>query len=291
MLTLPCASRVVRQMMSDIREKIRHSFAPIQREIMKETKIAREEVMEIDLQKLLMAYLRKWWLILLCGLIVAGGALLYTVKFITPLYQASVSVYVNNSSNNQPVDYVTSSNLDASQKLVNTYINIAKSDRVLDLVAEKLNGDYTVKELREMLSAAQVDKTEIFRIYITSSSPGEAARVANVMAEVAPEEISNLIEGSSARIIDYAKVPEQRYSPSYKKNTMMGGLIGCVLAVAYLTALFLLDVRIRDDEDLTSLTDLPILGQIPNIDAIKDSDRKKYGYETEERSAGKGGMH
>ena len=104
MLTLPCASRVVRQMMSDIREKIRHSFAPIQREIMKETKIAREEVMEIDLQKLLMAYLRKWWLILLCGLVVAGGALLYTVKFITPLYQANVSVYVNNSSNNQPVD-------------------------------------------------------------------------------------------------------------------------------------------------------------------------------------------
>lgn len=291
MLTLPCASRVVRQMMSDIREKIRHSFAPIQREIMKETKIAREEVMEIDLQKLLMAYLRKWWLILLCGLVVAGGALLYTVKFITPLYQANVSVYVNNSSNNQPVDYVTSSNLDASQKLVNTYINIAKSDRVLDLVAEKLNGDYTVKELREMLSAAQVDKTEIFRIYITSPSPEEAARVANMMAEVAPGEISNLIEGSSARIIDYAKVPEQRYSPSYKKNTMMGGLIGCVLVVAYLTALFLLDVRIRDDEDLTSLTDLPILGQIPNIDAIKDSDRKKYGYETEERSAGKGGMH
>ena len=291
MLTLPCASRVVRQTMSDIREKIRRPFAPIQREIMKETKLARDEVLEIDLQKLLMAYLRKWWLILLCGLVVAGGALLYTVKFITPLYQASVSVYVNNSSNNQPVDYVTSSNLDASQKLVNTYINIAKSDRVLDLVAEKLNGDYTVKELREMLSAAQVDKTEIFRIYITSPSPEEAARVANMMAEVAPGEISNLIEGSSARIIDYAKVPEQRYSPSYKKNTMIGGLIGCVLVVAYLTALFLLDVRIRDDEDLTSLTDLPILGQIPNIDAIKDSDRKKYGYETEERSAGKGGMH
>ena len=258
---------------------------------MKETKLARDDVLEIDLQKLLMAYLRKWWLILLCGLVVAGGALLYTVKFITPLYQASVSVYVNNGSNNQPVDYVTSSNLDASQKLVNTYINIAKSDRVLDLVAEKLNGDYTVKELREMFSAAQVDKTEIFRIYITSPSPEEAARVANVMAEVAPGEISNLIEGSSARIIDYAKVPEQRHSPSYRKNTMMGGLIGCVLAVAYLTVLFLLDVRIRDDEDLTSLTDLPILGQIPNIDAIKDSDRKKYGYETEERSAGRGGKH
>ena len=216
---------------------------------------------------------------------------MYTVKFITPLYQASVSVYVNNSSGNQSVDYVTSSNLDASQKLVNTYINIAKSDRVLDLVAEKLNGDYTVKKLREMLSAAQVDKTEIFRIYITSPNAEEAARVANVMAEVAPKEISALVDGSSARIIDYAKVPEQRYSPSYSKNTLLGALIGCALAVAYLTAMHLLDVRIRDDEDLTALFDLPVLGQIPDVDTIRDIDKKKYGYETEERSAGKGGKH
>ena len=258
---------------------------------MKERTMPKNEDIEIDLVKLAGAYLKKWWLILLCGLLVAGGALLCTLKFITPLYRASVSVYVNNSNSNQQVDYLTSSNLDASQKLVTTYINISKSDRVMDLVVEELNGDYTTEELREMFSAAPVDKTEIFRIYITSPSPEEAARVANVMAEVAPGEISNLIEGSSARIIDYAKVPEQRHSPSYRKNTMMGGLIGCVLAVAYLTVLFLLDVRIRDDEDLTSLTDLPILGQIPNIDAIKDSDRKKYGYETEERSAGRGGKH
>lgn len=258
---------------------------------MNEKRVTRAEDLEIDLKKLAIAYLQKWWLILLCGLVVAGGTLLYTVKFITPLYQASVSVYVNNGSNNQPVEYVTSSNLDASQKLVSTYINISKSDRVLDQVARELNDDYTTKELREMFSAEQVDKTEIFRISITSPSAEEAARVANVMAEVAPKEIADLIEGSSAWIIDYAKVPEQRYSPSYSKNTVLGGMLGCVLAVAYLTVLFLMDVRIRDDEDLTSLTDLPVLGQIPDINAIKDSDRKKYGYETTDRPVAKGGKH
>ena len=251
--------------------------------------VEKDGVLEIDLQKLLMTYLRKWWLILLCGLVVACGTLLCTVKLITPLYQASVSVYVNNSSSNQQVDYVTSSNLDASQRLVNTYINIAKSDRVLDLVAEKLNGDYTVDELREMFSAAQMDKTEIFCIYITSPSAEESARVANVMAEIAPEEISRLIDGSSARIIDYAKVPEERYSPSYIKNTALGGLIGCLLAMVYLTVMFLLDMRIRSEEDLTALFDMPILGQIPNIDTINSVNKKKYGYEFDEQTAAKGG--
>ena len=256
---------------------------------MTETKLARDDVLEIDLQKLLMAYLRKWWLILLCGLLVAGGALLCTLKFITPLYRASVSVYVNNSNSNQQVDYLTSSNLDASQKLVTTYINISKSDRVMDLVVEELNGDYTTEELREMFSAEQVDKTEIFRIYFTGPDAGETARIANAMAKVAPAEISSLVNGSSAQVIDYAKVPEKRYSPSYSKNTVLGGLLGCILAMAYLTVQFLLDVRIRTDEDLTALFDLPVLGQIPDVDTIRDSSRKGYGYGPDGRIAGKEG--
>ena len=48
--------------------------------------------MEIDLLKLFMAYLHKWWLILLCALVVGGGTLLYTMKLVTPLYQDSITV-------------------------------------------------------------------------------------------------------------------------------------------------------------------------------------------------------
>ena len=70
-------------------------------------KMAEKDVMEIDLMKLLMAYLHKWWLILACGLAGACIALIVTVNFITPMYQSSVSVYVNNARNNQTVDYVT----------------------------------------------------------------------------------------------------------------------------------------------------------------------------------------
>jgi capsular polysaccharide biosynthesis protein len=126
---------------------------------MRETIDERNEGLEIDLQKLIMAYLRKWWLILLCGIILAAGAWAYTANCITPLYQAEVSVYVNNIRSSQQIEYLSESNLAASQRLVNTYINIVKSNRVLDKVAEELKGDYTTEDLQEMLSAAQVDKT------------------------------------------------------------------------------------------------------------------------------------
>lgn len=256
---------------------------------MREVTNERAEGMEIDLQKLLMACLQKWWLILLCGLLLAAGSLLYTAKFITPLYRAGVTVYVNNIRSNQQIDYLSESNLSASQRLVNTYINIVKSDRVLEKVSERLDGEYTAEDLKKILSASQVEETEIFQIYISHPDPEEAARIANVIAEVAPEDISGLIEGSSARVIDYAKVPERCYTPSYQRNALLGGMTGCVLAVFYVALCFLLDVRIKDEEDLTALFDIPVLGQIPDMLSIGSASQKKYGYETAAPKSGRGG--
>jgi len=256
---------------------------------MRETINERNVGLEIDLQKLLLTYLRKWWLMLLCGVVVAAGALIYTANFVTPLYRASVTVYVNNVRSDQQVDYLSESNLAASRRLVNTYINIARSDRVLEKVAERLEGEYSAEMLREMLSASQVDETEIFELCITHPEPEEAERVANMLAEVAPEEISALIEGSSARVIDYAKVPEKPYTPSYKKNVFFGAAIGVFLAMVCVTVLHLLDVRIKDEEDLMALVDYPLLGQIPDITLRRMSNKKKYGYEPFAPAGGKGG--
>ena len=90
-----------------------------------------------------------------------------------------------------------------------------------------------------------------------------AAFIANAVAEVAPGEIESFVEGSSTKIVDYAKVPESPYSPSYRKNIMLGAAVGVVLIVAILTVRDLLDVRIKREEDLLEISDLPVLGRIP----------------------------
>ena len=75
-------------------------------------------------------------------------------------------------------------------------------------------------------------------------------------------------------IIDPAKVPTHRYTPSYRKNAFMGCAAGLLLAVVYVTLLYLMDVRIKNEEDLTQLFDLPMLGQIPSF---AENERKKAG--------------
>lgn len=91
---------------------------------------------------------------MLCALIVGGGALLYTMKFVTPLYQASITIYVNNVRSGERIDYISGSNLQASQQLVNTYSNIIRSDTVLAKVIDEAKVNCTTDDMRKLLSTA-----------------------------------------------------------------------------------------------------------------------------------------
>lgn len=45
-----------------------------------------DDEMEIDLKELFFVLLHRWWIILLAGIICAGGAGVYTKTMVTPLY-------------------------------------------------------------------------------------------------------------------------------------------------------------------------------------------------------------
>ena len=242
------------------------------------------ENLEIDLQKLLLAYLRKWWLIVAAAVVAGLLALYVTANFITPMYEAEVTVYVNNIRSDQQVEYISNTNLATSQRLVNTYIAIIESGTLLEKVAEESGLEVTVKDIHKAMKAEQVDDTELFTVTITLPDPEQAAQLANTLAEVAPSEIGEIVEGSSTKIIDYAKVPEAPSSPNKGRSTVLGALVGIVVAVLYVTLRFLLDVRIKDEEDLTALFNLPVLSQIPTFVPDGTTRKGSYGYGNETKT-------
>ena len=250
---------------------------------MRENRTDNQGLIEIDLWKILMIFASRWKL--LVGGALAAGVLAFfvTVQFMTPLYRANVKVYVNNINANEKIEYVNASNLATAQQLVNTYVNMIRSDTVLEKVSQSAGLNYSASDIRGMMTAAQIDETELFAVYISHPDPEEAAKIANAIADVAPDEIAYFVEGSSTKIIDYAKVPSAPYTPDPQRNAMMGATLGCMLAAAYVFLDYLLDVRIKDEEDLNSLFELPLLGRIPNFnDSNKTKDaRYGYGQETE----------
>jgi capsular polysaccharide biosynthesis protein len=229
-------------------------------------------VMEIDLLQLFRALWRNALVIILVAILFGGIAFGGTYMFISPKYEASAMMYVNNSSvtlGNTSVS-ITSGELSAAQTLVNTYIVILKSRATLDEVIQEAGVPYSVEKLSNMVSASAVSGTGIFRIKVESSSPTEAELIANTIARVLPDRISDIVDGSSVRVVDYAIVPAHRSSPSYTKNTAIGVLAGVVLVAGIICLKEILtsgeDVIIHSTDDLKELfPEIPVLAVVPDM--------------------------
>ena len=228
--------------------------------------------MEIDLLQLFRALWRNALVIILVAIIFGGIAFGGTFMFISPKYEASAMMYVNNSSvtlGNTSVS-ITSGELSAAQTLVSTYIVILKSRTTLDEVIQESGVPYTVEQLSKMVNASAVSGTGIFKVTVQSSSPTEAELLANTIARVLPDRISDIVDGSSVRVVDYAIVPAHRSSPSYTKNTAIGVLAGVVLVAGIICLREILtsgeDVIIHSSDDLAELfPDIPVLAVVPDM--------------------------
>jgi capsular polysaccharide biosynthesis protein len=237
---------------------------------------------EIDLLELARVLWRRAWLVVLSTILVAAMAFGYTYCLVTPLYTASALLYVNNSSFSvgSTSFSISASELSAAKTLVDTYGVILLSRTTLEEVIEVDNLDYTYEELYSMITTGAVNDTEIFEVTVTSDSPAEAESIANTIAGILPEKISNIVEGSDVRIVDYAVIPSHRTSPSYTKNTAVGGILGFVLAAAYIILRYLLDENIHTEDYLTqTYPNIPLLAVVPDMSESKgrDSSGGYYG--------------
>lgn len=235
-----------------------------------------ENVKEVKLAKLLSAILRKLWFVVLCAVIIGAATYAYTAKFVTPLYRSRISIYVNNKDANNINNNITSTDLTTAQKLVATYIQILQSDRVMDIVAQEVGSDYSADHIRSLMSASALGGTEVFEVRISHPDPEMAAKIANAIADVAPAQIAAVLEGSSAKVIDYAKPADEPYSPNRIRNAALGVAAGALLAVGFVVLQTFMDVRIKDEEDLTQMSNAPVLGIIPDLVLNAKDNTYKY---------------
>ena len=234
------------------------------------------ETVEIDLKEFFAILLKRIWLVALCAVLLATSVLVYTVNFVTPQYQASVSIYVNNNSKADG-SYISSADLAVALRLVATYVNIIQSDAVLDKVIQETGLLLTTAQVRSMISAEAMGETEMFRVNITSPNAQMSADVANAIANVAPAEISKIIEGSSAKVIDYAKVATSRISPNYTVSAITGVLVGALMASMVIVLSVCLDKQVKSEEELIKICPIPVLGAIPDFTQISKEDEKRGG--------------
>ena len=248
--------------------------------------------MEIDVGKLLKALWKNIAIILIVG-ILFSGVFFFRSRFVeTPKYEANCLLFVNSGavSIGQALR-ITASDLRNSSELISTYVAIMQSRANMELVIERSGVPYSYETLRGMVNASAVNSTGLFRITVTSHDPEEARTLCNIIAEILPGKIEDIMSDCSIAVVDYAVTPRTRISPNYLQSATIGLLIGICLAGAVVVLLDLLDDVIRDEDSLTHAFDGPLLATIPDLKA-KTTKKYGYGYErsaSSHKSADQGG--
>ncbi len=237
----------------------------------------------IHLGELFKLLLRHIGIILLTTLLLGGAGFAYSAFLITPLYQTSIKMYVNNTVNSSSSTSITSSDLTAAQNLVDTYAVVLTSYPTLNEVIEQTGVPYTYEELSSMISTASIDDTEVFQVTVTSADPVEAAEIANAIAEIVPDQIMEVISGSSVKVIEYARVPTSKSSPSISRYTLVGAMLGFILSCGGVMLYSLVQNGMSTEEKIRrDFKDKAILSVIPQMG--EPEKKKKKNKQAEEKA-------
>ena len=232
--------------------------------------------MNIDenVQKVIKLLLRKWKLLILFMLIGAVLAGVYTAKFTTLTYTSSVEflaaavdpAHEISDSTGEVARTSQTSKMNYAMKMIDTYIEIFKTNKFCSKVAGEMNKKYYTN-----LSPADIKQSFTIET-VENTDPTLSYNIAHQMEESVPEQMEETNNGLvQTTVEDKAIKPNTAEGRGYLKNCLLGAVAGLLIAAAYVILRDLLDVRIKSAEELSQRYDVPVLGSIPAFTTGKRS--------------------
>lgn len=236
---------------------------------------------EIDLKELIGMFLEKKFLIIFVVILFAILGAVYTTRFITPLYESSTSlVLVQTGDAETSLESITTTDITLNSKLVDAYAVVAKSKRVANKVSENLKLDMTIDSLIESITVSSASDTQNLKVSVKHEQPEEACKIANEVAEVFIEEVTEIYKVKNLYILDPAEVNTSPCNINLTKNIAIFAFVGAILVTGYILLINMLDTTIKTDLDIEKAVALPVLASIIFVD---ENNKKKNKNNTKKK--------
>jgi len=228
----------------------------------------------ISLQELFSILRKSLWRILALTIVAALISFAVSTFLIKPTYQADTQILV--TPKKQENDVIDASQVQSSVTLVNTYRVIIKSPAILEKVqAEVENAPDSLTALNNMITVESEQNSQVINVSVQSTDAALASNVANSVAKVFSKDIPDLMNVDNVKVLSVSGIPTAPVSPNILLNTVIAAVVGFLLGVGLAFLREVLDRRIRTEEQVQQILDLPVLGSIPDIDSKVFNTSKK----------------
>lgn len=220
---------------------------------------------EIDLKELIEMFLEKKFLIIFVVVLFAILGAVYTTELITPMYQSSTSlVLVQTGSERNQADNsesITTTDLTLNSKLIDAYKVIANSKTVTNSVIKNLKLDMETEELQQAVSVSSNSEAELI-ITVKSTEATEACKIANELAKVFKDKVTEIYKVENLYVLDVAEVQDEPFNINLIKNIVIFAFVGGVLVAGYILLINMLDTTVKTDSDIEKALGVPVLASI-----------------------------
>lgn len=232
----------------------------------------------ISLKELFQTLKKRLSLIIIITAIAAATSGIISYFILTPIYQSSTQILVNQAKSDQQV--FNPGEVQTNLQLINTYNVIIKSPAILDKVIKQLDLNMTSRQLNENVAVASEQNSQVVTISVQDEDPKQAAEIANTIATVFQKEIAAIMNVNNVSILSKADVgvDPSPIKPKPVLNIAIASVVGLMAGVGLAFLLEYLDNTIKNEQDIEKHLGLPVLGAITRIDMEQEmKDQKTTG--------------
>lgn len=220
----------------------------------------------ISLQELFSILRKSFWRILALTIVAALISFAVSSFLIKPTYQAGTQILV--TPKKQENEVIDAQSVQSSVTLVNTYRVIIKSPAILEKVQKEVpNAPTNVAALNNMVTVESEQNSQVINVSVQSTDAALASNMANSIAEVFSSDVQKLMSVDNVTVLSKSGIPTSPVSPNIILNTAIAAVVGFLLGVGLAFLREVLDRRIRTEDQVQQILDLPVLGSIPDIDS------------------------
>ena len=129
----------------------------------------------MELRNVITSVLKRWWWLVI--LTTVGAILGYAIsRAQTPMYHATTTILVGESIRSSSVDRV---DIQISEALIQTYVEIARRQPIMQGVVTALNLNESWQDLSKRVTVTHIESTQLIEIGVEANTPDEARIIAD----------------------------------------------------------------------------------------------------------------